>query len=270
LELIPVIAGSLPRLSVQSLTTGDSRDAIDESVDLLLTDDPAAVRYASARSDIAVVPLSWTRTYVLLSSRVGGAGRDSADDRRRRPLRQQLATDVVRAESRPAELPYWWTHLDGCATNPTGDSPDITALPGTRVVYRREDPVARALAERLVALAAIGEEYKGVAALPPPLLAEGGGTTAVGLSPEDFEASLRIGSELAFVLDLPSRSLSPCRDLAKLAAVAPWLVLDPADSALSLVPLVETRNRAIVRKDRLSLAIDWDGSLRIGMLETPR
>ncbi len=53
----------------------------------------------------------------------------------------------------------------------------------------------------------------------------------------------------AYILSLPIRSLVPCRD-------AMW-----PDGA-TLVPLVETRRTAILRKDGPALVVGGDGSFR--------
>jgi hypothetical protein len=86
----------------------------------------------------------------------------------------------------------------------------------------------------------------------------------VGLTPADFAGALRAGTELAYVVDVPARSLTPCQDMDTLVALAPWLAADAsAGQALALVPLIETRDRAIMRRDRVSLSIDGDGTLRL-------
>jgi hypothetical protein len=60
---------------------------------------------------------------------------------------------------------------------------------------------------------------------------------------------------------LPHESLSPCGDAARLFAAAPWLAAGSLSSAV--VPLVETRARAIVDSARASARVEWDGTLRL-------
>jgi hypothetical protein len=109
-------------------------------------------------------------------------------------------------------------------------------------VYRSDDHVARGLAERLVAL--------------------GRRATAVSLGASDFARALSMGNEMAYIIALPRASLTPCRDMTALRASAPWLTASEGAMDL-LVPLVDTRERAIVNATRVSAVVDWDGSLRM-------
>ena len=95
--------------------------------------------------------------------------------------------------------------------------------------------------------------------LAPELLASGKRVTAVGLIAPGFDGALRQGDELAYVLDVPARSLAPCADVAVLRDAIPWLGAD----ARALVPLVEVRDHAILRRDRVSIVIDWNGAVRV-------
>jgi hypothetical protein len=84
------------------------------------------------------------------------------------------------------------------------------------------------------------------------------------LSGDALERARRLGNDAAYVLSLESRPLDPCRDLQVLTEAVPWL--DPQ----TIVPLVETRLRAIVRRGRAAVAADWDGGLRILAADGPR
>ena len=242
LLLSPAASSSDPHLIARRLTGGDPRDAIDAGVDVLVTGDPTATGYAAARPNLVAVPLPWTRTYALAvpttTPRV--AQLLLAADSQSVAMRASLARDAVRAEARAGEPPYWSDAAPGC-----GLSPAIPTSPrdqrSNRVVYRRDDLVARGLAERLVALDAR--------------------TVAAGLAPNDFVRALHDGGDLAYVLDLPYASLSPCDDLRELRLAAPWLSVGAGTDA-PLVPLVDTRETAIVNRQRVSATADWDGTLR--------
>jgi hypothetical protein len=244
LTLVPIAAGA-PRVVIRSVRD-DARDAIDAGMDLLLIADPVAVRYAATRSDLTTIPLPWSRTFALAAPRrtpsvltevLSSAGDSAA-------LRASLARDAVRAEARGAEPTGWWSavsqdcessHLNGAAP------PDVG--PGSRrIVYRADDPVARSLAERLVAI--------------------GRRATAAALAPADFDRALRIGGELAYVVSLPRSPLTPCHELAALLSSAPWLANGGRLDDL-VFPLVDTRERAVVKRDHASAIIEWDGALRI-------
>jgi hypothetical protein len=162
-----------------------------------------------------------------------------------------LARDAVHGEARAAESP-WWADVRTCP-NASGSAPSSpgTTLRALRIVYPRDDRIAREIAERLVAV--------------------GRRVTTAGLAPDDFARALHAGDEFAFVLDLPRTSLSPCQDFAELAARAPWLAGSPGDASIMsrLRPLIDVRQRAIVRPDRVSATIDWDGTLRFGGIGQP-
>jgi hypothetical protein len=216
-----------PQLEFE-VSPDDARDALDRGADLVVTRDPALVQYAASRPEFKTIPLPWTRTYVLLQP-VGNepiegiALSDSA--------RRSLARDAVKGEARPAEPPFWWDTLDLCGT--AGKS-EISPQPSARVAYPRADPVARGLAERIVALGRSGSPLR-----------------AAGLADSEFAAAVRQGDERAYVVPLPRQSRAPCRDPASFPVRA------------SALPLIDTRARAIVRRGSPELTVDWDGTVRV-------
>jgi hypothetical protein len=74
---------------------------------------------------------------------------------------------------------------------------------------------------------------------------------AAGLGEPEFGSALRDGTEFAYVLALPRKSLTPCRDSAT------W------PSGATIQPLIDTRARAIVRRGSPPLTVDWDGTVRV-------
>jgi hypothetical protein len=116
-------------------------------------------------------------------------------------------------------------------------------------VYRRNDGVGRALAERLVALAESGDLPQ-VTTAPERLV-------AAGLSDERFSQSVAEGRDLGFVLAVSKQVLDPCAMVFLLRRTIPWVA--PADLQRVLVPLVETRSRVIVRRG-VGTTVDWDGT----------
>ncbi|UCG86363.1 MAG: hypothetical protein JSW71_21075 [Gemmatimonadota bacterium] len=264
----------------------DPRDVIDEGHDLLVTEDPRALDYAGSQSEYLVVPMSWDRTRVVVSprrsrpSRAGQPGGDVIPDESGLPRRtlEELARHAVRAEARAAEPPHWWMDLSMCDATTVRPESAITSATGRsgteRIVYRSGDPVARDLAERLVALGASSKDTEILAPLGiAPDIAAAVSTgesrlSAVGLNPAAFDSTLRSGAELAYVVGLPRTVSARCQAAAELVATIPWLVRSEAPvslAALSLAraiaPLVDTRKRAVVRRDRVALTIDWDGTL---------
>jgi hypothetical protein len=205
----------------------DPRDALDRGADLLVTRDPALVNYAESRPEFATYPLPWSRTYLLLQPRgaeplEAGIARDS--------VRRSLARDVVRAEARAAEPPFWWDSVAGCRAILSNG----LRASSSRVVYPRGDEAARGLAERVVALAAGGSPLR-----------------AAGLREPELAAALRDGTERAYVVPVPRQSLAPCRDSAT------W------PPGASIQPLIDTRARAILRRGSAALTVDWDGTVRL-------
>jgi hypothetical protein len=229
-----LVTDSLPpagtTFAVRSPAGGDPRDALDAGVDILRTGDPALLEYARARRDFTVHPLPWSRTYVL----VVPPGRDAfgaliAGDSA--AFRAGLARDAVRAEARGAEPPFWWDRMGPCPLHTLGSLPAAGPGPNS-VAYPRGDSVARALAERLVALS------------------DDPTTATSGLSARSMVEAVRGGSGRAFVMAVPAKALVPCRELAG------W----PAESIV--IPLIDTRMSVIVRRGAPRLTVEFDGRLR--------
>ena len=216
-----------PALTLAPPASGDLRDAIDQGTDLVQTADPALLDYARRRGGVTAVALPWHRTYVLLlpapSAGVGAAiPVDTAG------FQAGLARDAVRADARAAAGPFWWEARAACPTKPM---PKARRVPTDAIAYPAEDPVARDLAERIAALA-------------------GGTVTARGLAADSFGVALRLETERGYVLGLPRQALVPCRESAA------W----PPRAAV--VPLVDARPYALLRRGAPALVVEWDAALR--------
>jgi hypothetical protein len=229
-----LMTDSLPRGAAGFVTrrprSGDLRDALDGGADILRTADPAILDYARARDDFTVHPLPWSRTYVLVVPPAGdGLGplipADSV------AFRSGLARDAVRAEARGAEPPFWWDETAPCPAIETRPA-SRGALRANAVLYAREDTVARAIAERMVALS--DDPTTATSGLPDRLMAE----------------SLGEGVGRAYEVAVPRRALVPCRALARWRA------------ASIVIPLIDTRMSAIVRQGVPRLAVEFDGAIR--------
>lgn len=253
IALGPAPSSAASRVRVHSAYATAARDALDGGADLLVTDDPAIASYAAHHDDLLTLPLPWDRTYVVLAS-------ESAPLDVRATLRLTLAdwlADAVRADSRIAERPFWWESSKHC-TAPMDARPVAPARASSRVVYLSGDRVAQGVAERLVALAgsrsARGEDSV-LHTLLPSLSRVRARATAAALSPSAFAAALQAGDDLAYVLPLPRVAVAPCHEFAMLLRAAPWLQ--------AVIPLIDTRSLAIVRRGRVGLRVDADGSLRL-------
>ncbi|HJU73570.1 MAG TPA: hypothetical protein VJ717_07475 [Gemmatimonadaceae bacterium] len=242
-------AASRARVHFTSAT--GHRDALDAGADLLVTDDPAIVSYAAHNDDILTFPLPWDRTYVVLAS-------DSVPPDSGVTSRLTLGNvfaDAVRAHSRIAEGPFWW-ESSACVA-PAATRPVTSVRPSSRVVYLSGDRLAQGVAERLVALAGrrVAREDSVLVTLIPRLSRVRTGVRAIGLAPSAFAAALHAGHDVVYVLPLPRFSPAPCHEVTMLRRAAPWLQ--------SVIPLIDTRSIAIVRRGRVGLSVDANGSLRL-------
>jgi hypothetical protein len=230
----------------------DGRDFLDEGVDLLATRHPSTLEYAATLSQFQAVPLEWHRTHVYVSAWRG---------RSVPPLpveaRQTLALDAVRGEARGAQDPSWWQQAPGCELPPPQPR-EPTATATGRIVYEQGDDVSRDLAERFVGLARAPTASS--AAILGSLFQSPSARTfqrAVGLTREPLASALERGNESGYIVSLKRRPLDPCQELRALIGGARWL--DPA----AMVPLVDSRLRAITRRGRSGVTVEWDGGLLI-------
>ena len=237
---------------------GDPRDSLDHGVDLLLTRDPVALDYAATLTQFQSVGMAWRRMRVLLTPGRGRSVPTLSED-----ARQALAADAVRGEARGAQGPFWWEMLAGCEV--AASPPANRSSPAPRIVYDADDGAARDIAERLVGLA------RGSAAAATPFLdallpdrPRRKYERATGLSGQALTLALRRGNDAGYIVALDSRPVDPCRDLQTLMDDARWL--DPQ----TIVPLVETRMHAIVRRGRSGVITEWDGGVVIAGSGGPR
>ena len=202
----------------------DPRDLIDRNVDVLLTEDVSVLEYAANQETFDVVPLPWTRTYVF-----AGPAPVASDEVR--AFGERLADVAVRGDVRAAELPFLLEY-SSCVEQsaPAGAEPSRP-----QIVYPSEHPIARDLAERLVALAGTGGAFGRVV-----------GLRAIGLDAAAFAAALAARRDFGYVLDLPRRDL----DCTRLSFEA-------------LTPLVDARASIVVRRGGVGVAVTWGGTPRL-------
>lgn len=250
-EVITLARDKLPPIRFL-VVSGDPRDLLDEGADLLLTREPAVLDYAATLPQFQSVPLAWQRTHVLLTP-----GRSRSAPSLSEQARQVLADDAVRGEGRGAPGPFWWQGLPDCDVAPPSTRGPSSPIP--RVVYDANDATARDLAERFVGL--VGAPGPAATALLDVLLPDRPRRTfqrATGLTGEALARALRLGNDAGYVMSVDRRPVDPCRDLQVLLDGARWL--DPE----TIVPLVDTRLHAIVRRGRSGLWAEWDGVVIVG------
>lgn len=263
LTLRPVAGGSGPVLRIAPAGPDRARDLVDAGADLVLTRDPGVLAYAGSLDGMAVRPLPWDRTYLLLvpPGAAGPATETPAGSGSAAELSRSLARHAVRGDARAAPGEGWWsgggcgTAADGAGGGP-GDgepAPPSPAGPGRGSLVRPAgDRAAGALAGRLVALAGRGDG-------PLPWEPTAAPVRAAAAEGEAFRRSLRSGGAAGYVVPVPHRVLDPCGARAALRARAPWLDRPGARA----VPLVTTRPGLAVRRGLAGLRIDWDGVPRL-------
>jgi hypothetical protein len=235
----------------------DTRDLLDEGVDLLLTRDPATLDYAATLPHYRSVPLAWRQTRVLATP-----GRARAAPSLSAHHRQVLADDAVRGEARGAAEPFWWQTLEGCTL--AAPQPRDRSTPTPRIVYDAADAAARDLAERLVGLGRVSSP--GATAVLDALLPDRPGSIfqrAVGLTGDPLATARRRGTDAGYIVSFDRQPLDPCGEMDVAMDGAPWL------DAAAIVPLVDTRLQAIVRRARSGLTAEWDGALLIAGSRDP-
>jgi hypothetical protein len=254
---ITLARDSLPAIRFLA-APGDPRDLLDDGVDLLLTRDPAALDYAATLPHFQSVPLAWQRIHVLLTPGRARSTSSLSEDQRR-----VLADDAVRGEAQGARGPFWWQMVPECeAALP---APPRQSSPTPRIVYDTSDGAARDLAERLVGLVRVSGPA--ATAFLDVLLPDRPRRTfqrATGLAGEALVRARRLGADAGYVMSLDSRPVDPCRDLQILMDGARWL--DPE----TIVPLVETRLRAVVRRGRSGMTAEWDGGVLLADVAGPK
>ncbi len=175
----------------------DARDLLESGVDGVLTNQPAAVDFASTRGTFDAIPLPWSHSYVLAVP--PGQNTAIAQGGRWR--------EAVRGDARAAAGPFWWATAQ-CPAGAPASAPAAPAATPTRVVYPQGDSVARGLAERLVA--------RGV-------------PSAQALAPAELRTAVAGGADYAIV-PLARNATNHCATL-EAAGLAGW----PAAALIALV-----------------------------------
>jgi len=164
--------------------------------------------------------------------------------------------------ARGAEEPFWWQAVQACELSPAART---ASSPSSRIVYDANDRGGRDLAERLVGLVrANGPAAKTFLDVFLPDRPRRTYQRAVGLTGNALAVALRRGGDAAYVVSVDAHPAEPCGDLQALTDAAPWL--DPE----TIVALVDTRSRAIIRRGRDGATVEWDGDLHISGVHTPR
>jgi hypothetical protein len=262
-------------------TRSDTRDLLMGTVDVMVTVNPDVIDYAESQPQLTAVALPWDRTYVLLSTSLARESlSNTAVGLLPSNLLDGLALDAVRGEARGHRPISWWEDLRMCGElsfNMSGLPPLPRAWYNKselhRIVYDSNDPVAKDLTERIVALAAtdpgISYDAAALGSAVPGLTGSVSMTIAEGVTKEELAQSLRSGDDYAYIVHIPLRSTDPCYEARRLLSQAHWLLIEENILSRAIVPLVDTRRHVIADRRRVELMIDWNGNILVanGMLQ---
>ncbi len=210
---------------VPILPAADQRNLLDPGqtprIDLLFSRDPTTIDYARSRAEWRVVPLPWDRLYLLVT----------AAPLPKDPAVGAATIESVRGDARVPVGPPWWSARPDCDLRPE----PRPGAPRPEVAFLAGDPVARDLAERMVA----------VGVPPSPIRLR-----AVSLDSARLAAVLEDGGVAGVIVADPVQPPLGCSG-------RPWSTRAPFR-----YPLLETRAHLIVRRGVGPLTIDRDGTVR--------
>jgi len=130
-----------------------------------------------------------------------------------------------------------------------------------------KDPIARDLAERIVALAATdtisSSEAAELAHAVPGLIGNDFRIVTEGKPEKELEMSIRDGDEFAYIIPVSCQWTDPCYEERRLTNSAPWLSIEVVDLSDALIPLVDTRRYVIVDRSSVEPVIDYSGDILI-------
>lgn len=271
----PSRRGDRPSIEFIETSTAGVRDLFEENIDMLVTSDPAVIEYASGRIALTPIPLPFDRVYVLVSSTRAGMYRWGET---LPPLPgtflDNLARDAVRSDARGHRRPCWLDEPGICMEEVSEGRLPPLAIKGAdpssiyrRVVYDEDDPIARALAERIVALAvadsARSSDAATLAMAVPGIDRKDVSTSAEGLSGLEMTKSFEQGGDFAYIISFPLRPVDRCIELRRIVSTVPWLSSLGEDLPAAILPLIDTRRHLIVDKARVGIEVDWTGNLLI-------
>jgi len=264
--------GLPPTIRVRVAPGEDGRDLLDGGAGLLLTGDRATLDYARRRPGLSVRRLPWNRTYVFFGSAVVPTAGSEAG----LPVSflETLARDAVPVEARAAPRSASGSEPPSSGFGPEapgGRPPLARELGAPWIGYPAGDAVGRALAGRLVALAAAPASTRdpevegalrvlGLARAPR-------GLRAAPLDPESLAGSAALrGAGVVRALAAAPRDSGGAGCVGVLGEGPERSDEGKAGGAAgdrrAGVPLVQTRRSAILRAQGPSVAIgiDCDGT----------
>jgi Bacterial extracellular solute-binding proteins, family 5 Middle len=252
----------------------DAKDLVSGQADAMITDDPAVIDYARTKPQVTLAPLPWDAVYAVLALSRLTLFIDECRMVSILPadLCERLAHDAVHVDAKGSSDLFYESRRAASRQPETVRDKRLTRVATeSRVVYDKSDPTARALAERLVALAvtdtASSSDARSLALALPGI--DRRKPRSAGLAASELDEHLRNPTEFAYVLRFSWNTDYPlvAQELFKRA---PW-AFDPYLPLYDMiVPLVETRAHFIVMSDRVAFSDDGAGNVRIFTNPAPR
>ena len=223
----------------------EGRAARTRRPDVVVTRDPLLIDFARRSGGYLVEPLAWNTTYVLavptyllvVPTPDAAAVPNAAE-------RDAMARDAVIGDARGAVEPFPWL-TDGACARPATQRVSTSPLPV--VAYSSGDPMARAIAERLVSLAG----SRGGTRWLPPVLARPGATYRVApLADDSIAHAIESGRAAAAVVAIARDPTTPCGTLGNVPVPR------------GAIPLVDARAHVVVRRGSgAAFIVGVDGAL---------
>jgi hypothetical protein len=238
---------------VRRVSDRGARDALDQGADVVVTRDPRVVAYAAVSPGLVSIPLLWDRVYVL-----AGLHPALLPDSAATPLRAALASDAVHTDARAFEearaVPDTVCTGDTARVDTTGGAAAVQHAGGrpadaARILYDQRDSIARYLAERIAVLASThGRLLAGVA---PVIGRPGGEIYATGLPATELARAIAAPGGAMYIVAVSSPAPPSCTAADTSLANVQGITIEPGGRQAGIVPLIETRAWAIVRRDAI-------------------
>ncbi len=163
---------------------------------------------------------------------------------------ESLANDVVPVEARGADRTDWWGALSGCKfERPFSVDENVS---GTQFKYDANDPVAKALADRLAVL--VDSQIEEGAFLRSVLVDAESEWSATGVNTPD---EMMQGDP--FVFAVQGFSFDACNQMKMLARQVPWILNPEMGFSYTFIPLVDVRPTLILESGKVPAVMDGFG-----------
>ncbi len=263
---LPSLEEEYARLEVVELAGREERDLLEGGVEGMITRDPDVIDYASRRPEWLQLGLAWDKSYVMFvrtdlsSADVTAFPKSIADN---------LASDVVPGEARAYHPKAWWEGLGQCEDDAgamfANGVESVKTIRNVR--YLSGDPVARGLAERIVALGSGNINMPGMDSLKAIMPGMGKSHirwSAKALSARELSSGIvetNDGFDAAFIVSVSRSADNPCSALRKLKQSMPMVFDGLSGKPFPLVPMLDVRPTLLLKKGSANLDIDGSGRL---------